>query len=402
MRAAAIPLAGVLLLALGGLLHQQTRTYLEVVQLREKLAAASSRATAAEETLALKHSALSAATAEIARVTHEASAAKAAVHRCDASPTTTKAGPSQTQPQVVEYVHASAADFAPAGTLVMTTYATGGVQEMLRNWVLHVQRLQSPLFVCAMDAAIVRQCREQRFHCLDWSQRQVAGQGEFGDYVRGNELGFRLLGVRKIDALLSILGSGLHIVLSDVDCVWSADPLPFVLGQRHGYASLAMADVLVATDCMQPEADFERGGCFFESVDKNTGVIAVRATTDGVRAMSEWRVRMAVGQKNEQDQTVFMDMLDGNGRGHRWGLSPAQRTKWCHFAAHWCGLPSSNPDPDPNPNPDPDPNPNLDPNPNPNPNPSPNPSPNPGQVGPLCWQRRRDDGRSHDSPLRRR
>ena len=48
--------------------------------------------------------------------------------------------------------------------------------------------------------------------------RQVAGQGEFGDYVRGNELGFRLLGVRKIDALLSILGSGLHIVLSDVAC----------------------------------------------------------------------------------------------------------------------------------------------------------------------------------------
>ena len=63
MRAVAIPLAGVLLLALGGLLHQQTRTYLEVVQLREKLAAANSRATTAEETLALKHSALSAATA---------------------------------------------------------------------------------------------------------------------------------------------------------------------------------------------------------------------------------------------------------------------------------------------------------------------------------------------------
>ena len=174
MRAAAIPLAGVLLLALGGLLHQQTRTYLEVVQLREKLAAASSRATAAEETLALKHSALSAATAEIARVSHEVTAAKAN-QRCDASPTT-KAGPSQSQPQV-EYVHASAADFAPAGTLVMTTYATGGVQEMLRNWVLHVQRLQSPLLVCAMDAAIVRQCREQGFHCLDWSQRQVAEVG---------------------------------------------------------------------------------------------------------------------------------------------------------------------------------------------------------------------------------
>ena len=46
----------------------------------------------------------------------------------------------------------------------------------------------------------------------------------------------------------------------------------------------------------------------------------MRASVDGVRAMREWRVRMAIGQKNEQDQTVFMDMLDGNGRGHRWGL----------------------------------------------------------------------------------
>ena len=181
--------------------------------------------------------------------------------------------------------------------------------------------------------------------------------------------------MRKIDALLSILGSGLHIVLSDVDCVWSADPLPFVLGQRHGYASLAMADVLVATDCMQPEADFERGGCFFESVDKNTGVIAVRATTDGVRAMTEWRVRMAMGQKNEQDQTVFMDMLDGNGRGHRWGLTPTQRTRWCTFAAQWCGTPSSNPGPEPetrNPKPL---TPTRTPNPNPNPNPNPEPEP---------------------------
>jgi hypothetical protein len=67
----------------------------------------------------------------------------------------------------------------------------------------------------------------------------------------------------------------------------------------------------------------------------------VRASVDGVRAMREWRVRMAIGQKNEQDQTVFMDMLDGNGRGHRWGLTGAQRTQWCHFAAQWCGMPTS-------------------------------------------------------------
>ena len=53
---------------------------------------------------------------------------------------------------------------------------------------------------------------------------------------------------------------------------------------------------------MHPESDFERGGCFFESVDKNTGVIAVRATSQGIASMAEWRVRMGMGQKNEQDQ----------------------------------------------------------------------------------------------------
>ena len=37
-----------------------------------------------------------------------------------------------------------------------------------------------------------------------------------GQYVRGDELGFRLLGVRKVDALLAILKRGIHLVLSDV------------------------------------------------------------------------------------------------------------------------------------------------------------------------------------------
>ena len=30
------------------------------------------------------------------------------------------------------------------------------------------------------------------------------------------------------------------------------------------------------------------------------------------------QIRLAVGQKDEQDQTTFNDLLDGNGRGHRW------------------------------------------------------------------------------------
>ena len=53
--------------------------------------------------------------------------------------------------------------------------------------------------------------------------------------------------------------------------------------------------------------------------------------------MAEWRVRLAMGQKNEQDQTTFMDLLDGNGRGHRWGMNPVSRGKWHEFGVGYCG-----------------------------------------------------------------
>jgi len=49
--------------------------------------------------------------------------------------------------------------------------------------------------------------------------------------VRGSFDGFRALGVRKLDALLPVLRKGIHIVLSDVDCVWSSSPLPMFEGR---------------------------------------------------------------------------------------------------------------------------------------------------------------------------
>ena len=44
-----------------------------------------------------------------------------------------------------------------------------------------------------------------------------------------------------------------------------------------------------------------------------------------------------MGQKDEQDQTTFNDLLDGNGRGHRWGMDNRQRSAFKTFAEGWCG-----------------------------------------------------------------
>ena len=242
------------------------------------------------------------------------------------------------QGEATTYVHTLTSLPAKPGDLMMTTYATGGVREMLQNWVLHVRRLGLPILVSAMDKDVVAQCSAQRFHCLDWSHTAAAADTS---YVRGSFDGFRALGVRKLDALLPVLRAGIHVVLSDVDCVWSSSPLPLFHGSVPSFEDFRNADVLVATDCMTPELDSPHGenmvpGCFRDTVDKNTGVIAVRATPNGIATMAEWKIRLQVGEKDEQDQTTFNDLLDGNGRGHRWGMNPTSRARFRQFADGWC------------------------------------------------------------------
>ena len=234
------------------------------------------------------------------------------------------------------YVHTIATMPVRRGDWAMMTYATGGVHEMLENWVLHIKRIAIPILAIAMDEQVLNQCNAQAFDCLDWSKTKSSLDSE---YVRGDESGFRKLGVRKVDALVAVLRAGVHVVLSDVDCVWSHDPGPIVRGIAPGYSAFANADLISATDCMNPQADRSEAGCFNGLIDKNTGVLAIRATEDGINVMNEWRYRLAIGQKNEQDQTTFMDMIDGNGRGHRWGMTDNERASWRKFAVGWCKQP---------------------------------------------------------------
>ena len=303
-----------------------------VRSLREQLRAAQQRSLTAEEQLRKLSSLVStdgASSSATAAATAAADAAGAAAAAAAAA-----ASDSTADAATRSYIHTTDSLPAKPGDLMMMTYATGGVREMLHNWVLHVQRLGLPVLVAAMDQQVVTQCTAQTFDCLDWSHTAT---GADKTYVRGSFDGFRALGVRKLDALLPVLRAGVHVVLSDVDCVWSSSPLPMFHGQIAGFEDFAHADVLVATDCMSPADDHRDSGCYHDTVDKNTGVLAVRATPNGIAAMAEWRIRLFVGQKDEQDQTTFNDLLDGNGRGHRWGMDWPQRTAFRSFAAKWCG-----------------------------------------------------------------
>ena len=83
----------------------------------------------------------------------------------------------------LSFIHTTTSLPASAGDLLMMTYATGGVSEMLHNWVLHVARLGLPILVAAMDKDVVRQCSRQRFDCLDWSHTATTADSS---YVRGS------------------------------------------------------------------------------------------------------------------------------------------------------------------------------------------------------------------------
>ena len=89
-------------------------------------------------------------------------------------------------------------------------------------------------------------------------------------YIRGDLV--RALGVPS-RPLLPILRRGVHVILSDVDAVWLHDPNPMVRGMRPGFEDFAHADMIVSTDCHNPESDSMNAGCFGDLLDKNTGVM---------------------------------------------------------------------------------------------------------------------------------
>ena len=324
MRVAIYLLSGCFVLAAFSLLYESARAHRrrierEVEQLRAQLVARD------EEVLTLRQ-----------RAPTTAAAAPAARDHCPPAAATTATTTVATAAVAQRsYVHDVTALPFRADDLVMMTYATGGVRELLHNWVHRIKQLGLPILVAAMDDEVLALCTSLQFDCVDCRKTSTSASA-LPTYIRGDFGGFRALGVRKVDALLEVLRAGVHVVLSDVDCVWSGDPNPMVRGQLKGYEAFAHADVLVATDCMEPEADWGDDGCYSTLIDKNTGVLAVRATPNGIKTMAEWRVRLAVGQKDEQDQTTFMDLLDGNGRGHRWGMSPRQRSDHRSFASTWC------------------------------------------------------------------
>ena len=81
-------------------------------------------------------------------------------------------------------------------------------------------------------------------------------------------------------------------------------------------------------------------GCFHTLIDRNTGVVLIRNTSNALGAMREWQERTAGAfQAWETDQTAFDDLLRGRGRGHRRNMTDEQRRDYFEMKKDWCDFP---------------------------------------------------------------
>ena len=126
------------------------------------------------------------------------------------------------------------------------SFANSAFRDLALNWVAHVYRLRKEraFAMAALDTPLQRTLAAEAVPYFAFDYGVVAD-------MRSNVSGFRRLGALKGELVLRVLRAERHVLLSDVDVVWAADPEPHL-------RSLLAADVMSATDCLSVRADEDK------------------------------------------------------------------------------------------------------------------------------------------------
>jgi hypothetical protein len=143
----------------------------------------------------------------------------------------------------------------PRGTPVFVTFSTGHMAPFAFNWVAHARALGlTPLLVGALDDEMAVQAAAQGVPAVRLDGSAVLAASSGARYFGTGNPAFKRMGGVKTAFVWELLSAGLHPVLSDADVVWLRDPRPY-----FDNASLAQADILVSTDCIEIAND--EAGC---------------------------------------------------------------------------------------------------------------------------------------------
>ena len=202
---------------------------------------------------------------------------------------------------------------------VMVTFGSASLAPFVANWLSALVRAGSTsLLVGALDDGLLAACVAARVPVVRIPDAVGAGGG--AGYIRKDWGAFKSLGLRKVrflEQLLVAVGGRHGVWACDADMVWTSSPPPSLTA----HPSLAGADVLISTDCLDLRAD-ARGDCA-DFASFNTGIMYLRQKSRTRELLRLWRDAMEhVGPEPwMDDQSVLNELIRKEFRR----LQPAAR-----------------------------------------------------------------------------
>jgi hypothetical protein len=209
----------------------------------------------------------------------------------------------------------------PTGGVVWLTFANSAFQDFAINWAAHVYRLRKErhMAIAALDQPFQRRLLSEGLPYFGYDH------GRVGD-LRSSVTEFRRLGALKGALVLQVLRAERHVLLSDVDVIWLADPTRVL-------ASLSLhADVMSATDCLTIKGDEAKFPKRFLGTNRcaynpgngeghaafNTGVVYFRPSREAKAFAAAWRNRLLSVEKSAwlDDQLAFNELVWHGFRNH--------------------------------------------------------------------------------------
>ena len=164
------------------------------------------------------------------------------------------------------------------GQPLMLVFGGASVNEMLRNWAIHVQRLQVPYAVACMDENLFSLADDFGMPGVmmlekDGADKKVTTRWK---YFRMDPKAFMTMGILKVRFFMEFMRGGFDVLCADLDVIWLKDPTPWLTGEADPTALLLnFPDVIVSTDVTHGGADSDEQ-LWGMGQEMNTGMLMLR------------------------------------------------------------------------------------------------------------------------------
>ena len=140
-------------------------------------------------------------------------------------------------------------EHVPIGGTAWLAFGNSGVTEMLMNWVHHVVALGHgwDMVVAAFDTELLLALHARRIPAYNYTGALPATHFRHAPYL------FHRMGYLKADCIRLVLETGRHVLVSDSDVAWVADPLPII-----NELMAEGANIGASTDCLDLDSDRDK------------------------------------------------------------------------------------------------------------------------------------------------